>query len=246
MSIKKEPSSPRGTANNESSTNNNNTKHDKKHKVLKKTADEWEMPDLSKIKSQKSRNFVFVVYPESAPADWREKLCELGIPFAVSPLHDKDINPDGTPKKEHYHVLIIYANTTTLKAVAELFMPLLHSPIPQVCASAKGMYRYFTHADNPEKYQYEKSEIQTYCDFEVPIDKKEVEEIKIAIEDFAIQNAIIEYGAMSRICRHTSAEWHKVFSSNTVHFGKFFSSLRHNFEYIAKIDKEYSEEKDHD
>lgn len=234
MSIKKEPSSPRGTANNESSTNNNNTKHDKKHKVLKKTADEWEMPDLSKIKSQKSRNFVFVVYPESAPADWREKLCELGIPFAVSPLHDKDINPDGTPKKEHYHVLIIYANTTTLKAVAELFMPLLHSPIPQVCASAKGMYKYFTHADNPEKYQYESSEIQVFCGFEIPLDSKEVRDVMQAIEAYAIENGITEYAEMAVVCAKVSAEWYDVYSNHTMHFGKFMSSLRHNFERIAK------------
>ena len=45
-------------------------------KVLKKTADEWEMPDLSNLKSTKARNFVFIVYPESAPADWLEKLLQ--------------------------------------------------------------------------------------------------------------------------------------------------------------------------
>lgn len=240
MSIKKEPSSPRGTANNESSTNNNNIKLGEKHKDLKKTPVEWEMPDLSNLKSTKSRNFAFIVYPESAPADWREKLCEFGIPFAVSPLHDKDKNPDGTPKKEHYHVLITYANTTTLKAVANLFMPVLHSPIPQTCASAKGMYRYFTHADNPEKYQYESSEITIYCGFEIPLDSKDVREITLAIQCYAIENGITEYGRMLMRSAQYFPEWFEVMKNHSVIFRSFFASLRFNpkemmeeYEYIT-------------
>lgn len=246
MSIKKEPSSPRGTANNESSTNNNNTKHDKKHKDLKKTPAEWEMPDLSNLKSTKARNFVFIVYPESAPADWLEKLCGFGVPFAVSPLHDKDINPDGTPKKEHYHVLITYANTTTLKAVANLFLPVLHSPIPQACASAKGMYRYFTHADNPEKYQYEKTEIQTYCGFEVPLDSKDVREITLAIQCYAVENGIIEYGSMLMLSAKYFPEWFEVMKNHPTMMKSFFAARRYNPKEIGETYEKVTEEKDND
>lgn len=38
------------------------------------------------------------MYPESMPKNWREILQKTGCPIAISPLHDKDINPDGTPK----------------------------------------------------------------------------------------------------------------------------------------------------
>lgn len=253
MSTKKELS-PQRTANNNNDTNlsnNNNIKHDEKHEKIKKSADEWEMPDLKTILNpatlkKKARCFVFVVYPESAPSDWIERLCEFGIPFAVSPLHDKDVNPDGATKKEHYHVLLVYENTTTLKAVAELFMPVLHSPVPQICASAKGMYRYFTHADNPEKYQYESSEIKIYCGFEIPIDAKAVREIQQAIECYAIENGILEYAEMSILCGRISAEWYDVFTNHTMHFGKFFSSLRHNYEKIAKVYNGNVEDKDND
>ena len=41
----------------------------------------------------KKRNWTFLVYPESAPADWVSKLQATGLPVAISPLHDKDINP---------------------------------------------------------------------------------------------------------------------------------------------------------
>lgn len=39
----------------------------------------------------KARNFTFLIYPESAPEDWKEKLTDLGRPVAISPLHDQDL-----------------------------------------------------------------------------------------------------------------------------------------------------------
>ena len=41
---------------------------------------------------EKSRYFTFLLYPESIPSDWEMKLELLGIPIAISPLHDKDID----------------------------------------------------------------------------------------------------------------------------------------------------------
>lgn len=38
----------------------------------------------------KSRNFAFILYPESLPEGWEGLLESLGIPMAISPLHDKD------------------------------------------------------------------------------------------------------------------------------------------------------------
>lgn len=251
MSIKKEPSSSQGTAKNESSISNDNTKNGKKHDNQQKNSSEWEMldfntPSLKEIGKKKARYFAVVVYPESAPADWISLLCELGIPFAVSPLHDKDTNPDGTTKKEHYHVLFVYGNTTTLKAFAECVMPILRCPLPQVVASARGMYKYFTHADNPEKYQYEASEIQTFCGFEIPLDSKETRDTMRAIEAYAIENGVTEYAEMSILCSHISAEWYDVFSNHTMHFGKFMSSLRHNFSKVAKTYEEITEDNQND
>ena len=59
-------------------------------------------------KDTRVRNFATVVYPESAPENWQEILAEQFIPAFISPLHDKDINPTGEPKKPHYHVMIMY------------------------------------------------------------------------------------------------------------------------------------------
>ena len=58
---------------------------------------------------EKSRYFTFLLYPESIPSDWEIKLELLGVPMAISPLHDKDLSPvEGQEyKKDHYHVIYI-------------------------------------------------------------------------------------------------------------------------------------------
>ena len=43
----------------------------------------------------KKRYWAFVLYPESAPKNWKEILQQTGLSCCVSPLHDKDID-EGT------------------------------------------------------------------------------------------------------------------------------------------------------
>ena len=38
----------------------------------------------------KARHFTFLIYPESAPEGWVSKLEAIGLPMAISPLHDQD------------------------------------------------------------------------------------------------------------------------------------------------------------
>jgi hypothetical protein len=54
----------------------------------------------------KARYFTFLLYPESIPEDWEMKLESIGLPIAISPLHDKDLSDvEGQKyKKAHYHV----------------------------------------------------------------------------------------------------------------------------------------------
>ena len=42
-----------------------------------------------KIKQDTS---LFLLYPESIPEDWETKLELLGVPMAISPIHDKDLS----------------------------------------------------------------------------------------------------------------------------------------------------------
>ena len=63
----------------------------------------------------KKRNWTIVVYPESLPENWKDILRESGLQVGISPLHDKDVNPDGSIKKPHYHLILIYSGPTSDK-----------------------------------------------------------------------------------------------------------------------------------
>ena len=107
----------------------------------------------------KKRNFTTIVYPDSAPTDWIDQLQQTGLTCAISPLHDKDIDPTGEPKKPHYHIIFCFEGPTTIKNAQELSNSLLSGVLVKPIESVRGMYRYLTHKDNPEKYQYNDRDI---------------------------------------------------------------------------------------
>lgn len=73
------------------------------------------------MEKRRTRNWATVVYPESAPADWKMILQEECVPALVSPIHDKDVNADGEIKKEHYHVMILFDGVKTQEQAQEIF-----------------------------------------------------------------------------------------------------------------------------
>lgn len=142
----------------------------------------------------KKRNWAFILYPDSAPNDWREKLKLYGVGCAVSPLHDKDLTDKGEPKKPHYHVVLTYKHPTTFNNVVSFVSEGLNQnkkvePIQDLSA----YYRYLAHLDNPEKAQYSESDIVTYCGFKIPREKKDSEECVLGLFEFIRDNQITDY-----------------------------------------------------
>lgn len=176
----------------------------------------------------KSRYWSFIVYPESTIKDWKSKLEELGIPFAVSPLHDKDIDPTGEPKKAHWHVLVQFTGPTTYKNVKENICDLVNATIPKKVISLRGYYRYLAHLDNPEKAQYNVEEIEKHCGFELSLTETEttilVVEILLDIE----RNQIREYKDIVDLYLETG-EMDKldIVSHKTYFIDKYITSGRH-------------------
>lgn len=145
----------------------------------------------------KGRNWAFVMYPESMPEDWFDRLQMTGLPFAISPLHDKDLNPTGENKKPHYHVICYYENSTTQKAVKELVCDLVNATLPIKLESMQGMYRYHIHQDNPEKYQYDDRDRTFINGFDVSkvesLTYTEVSKLLQSIQKFIVNEHITEY-----------------------------------------------------
>lgn len=187
---------------------------------------------MAKSETVKKRNWTFVLYPESAPPDWVEQLKQSGLLCAVSPLHDKDTNPTGEPKKAHHHIVLVYSGPTTYNAVAK-FTARLNATIPQDLESVRGMYRYFTHKDNPEKYQYDEGDILCINGFNiadlVELTKSEVNEIKMRILQIIRGADIVEYCDLINflIDNEMGAEY-DVACNNTFFFNSYVASRRHS------------------
>ena len=149
---------------------------------------------MSKLRG---RNWAFVMYPESMPSDWFERLQMTGLPFAISPLHDQDLNPTGEVKKSHYHVITYYENPTTQDSVKTQVTDLVCGTIPIKLESLKGMFRYHIHRDNPEKYQYNDSDRTFINGFDIKrVDDLSYYETKMLLRQLfsiVVDNHLLEY-----------------------------------------------------
>lgn len=178
----------------------------------------------------KKRNWAFVLYPESAPKNWREILMATGLQCAISPLHDKDINPTGEPKKPHYHIILCYSGPTSYNVVKAL-TDSLNQPIPQALEQIRGYYRYLTHKDNPEKAQYNDDDITTINGFDISdyidLTRSEVKEIKLQLQSLIRNLDILEYAdLMDYLQDNELITAYEVASSNTYFFDKYICSRR--------------------
>lgn len=192
--------------------------------------DENNPEKVTKKKIVKRRNWTFILYPESAPVGWRSQLQESGITACISPLHDQDINPTGEPKKPHYHIILNYPGPTTYNAVSD-FTASLNATIPRALESVRGMYRYFTHQDNPEKAQYEPDEIQSVNGFNirdfVELSTSEVIATKKKIQEFIRKYSIQEYSDLLDILLDNGMDTeYDVACSHTMFFNIYLTSRR--------------------
>jgi len=59
--------------------------------------------------TQRNLHFATIVYPESAPDNWIDKLEEQHIQALISPIHNKDIDKENKQKK-NITMLFFYLN----------------------------------------------------------------------------------------------------------------------------------------
>jgi len=180
-------------------------------------------------------------YPESAPENWLELLGQTGLQVAISPLHDKDLNPDGTEKKPHWHVIVIYSGPTSYNVVRELTEK-LNAPIPQALEAVKGYFRYLTHKDNPEKVQYDEKDIKTLNGFSildfVELTRSEVLKVKKDLVVLIRELEIIEYSALLEHLQDSGLESEfEVACNNTIFLNTYISSRRNRVVPAGKTSK---------
>ena len=164
----------------------------------------------------RARNFATVVYPESAPDEWQSKLAECFVPSFISPLHDKDVNPTGEPKKPHYHVVLMFEGKKSLEQVRAITEQ-IGGVGCEVVNSIRGYARYLCHMDNPEKHQYAPEDVRSLCGADytgtIGLVTDKYKAIKEMIA-FCRENNIVAYCDLLEYCAEERMDWFRVLCDN--------------------------------
>ena len=185
-----------------------------------------------------SRNFCFMMYDDSMNSNFVSFLSDFGEKTFIV-YHDRDINPDGTQKKPHYHVMVMCKTTRSENSIKKLVND---------CGGANGVYkavkakrgyaRYLCHMDNPEKAPYEPDEVMCLCGADylsVAMTKSDLKCNKLnalrQIIQYCRDNSIIYYCDIVDYCIDARQDWLSVLSSS---YGRVVRNYLQSLDYSGK------------
>lgn len=171
----------------------------------------------------RKRNWAFIVYPDSVPMeyeDWVNELRNEHVPGFISPLHCDDVNPDGTAKKEHWHVMFMFRGPKSRDQVEEITRK-LNATRPQVVKDIRGYARYLCHLDNPEKAQYDPNEVISLsgADFlEKIASAADTDSAVSEMMDWCVEKGCFSFFRLSNYARKERSDWFRVLTSSRTVF----------------------------
>lgn len=183
-------------------------------------------------KEKRSNKWAFLLYQESAPEHYLDALENMHIPFVLSPWHDKDINKEtGEFKKAHKHGALYFDSLKSYSQVSELLTKNLNTPAHvEPVMSPKGMYDYFTHAENPDKALYNIEDIEFGCGFDLEkfLISNNKDEFISTVIDIIEENNFIEFNNLVRYARLENPKLLGLIMDKTYFFAKYLDSRRHS------------------
>jgi plasmid replication protein len=183
-------------------------------------------------KEKRSSKWAFLLYKESAPEHYLDVLENMHIPFVLSPWHDKDINKEtGEFKKAHKHGALYFDSLKSYSQVSELLTKNLNTPAHvEPVMSPKGMYDYFTHAENPDKALYNIEDIEFGCGFDLEkfLISNNKDEFISTVIDIIEENNFIEFNNLVRYARLENPKLLGLIMDKTYFFAKYLDSRRHS------------------
>ena len=216
---------------------------------MAKDRKEYDKKYESKRAGQRTRNWLAVFYPEDLPENWRDLADELGVRWIEGPVHDQDVNPDGTPKKAHVHTLWMFDAVKNKTQVTGLFRSKFGSTVneqgeegsipgvatPMACSDRSQSVRYMAHLDHPHKAQYDVSQIVGHNGADpaevMRYSATETIAMMIAMEEYIEEHNITELSDFSKAIRYECPEWYTILATKTTtYFNAFIRSRRHKLE----------------
>jgi hypothetical protein len=171
--------------------------------------------------TDKARYFTFLLYPESIPENWKMQLELIGVPMAISPLHNKDkSNVEGQEyKKSHYHVIYVAANPVTPHSVRMRIQRALGkesiAKVQIIKQSMENMYLYLTHESKDaiakNKYKYDKKDIKLLNNFDIDryvvIDVEDKDEMLNDVCDMIDDHGLANIRELRRFVKEHGTEY---------------------------------------
>lgn len=183
-------------------------------------------------KEKRSNKWAFLIYKESAPDNYLEILNGLHVPFVLSPWHDKDIYSDtGELKKSHKHGAFYFDSLKSYTQVSELVSDKLNGPTHvEVVMSPKGMFDYFTHAENPSKTPYDIEKIESGAGFELDkfLLEQNTDNFMNDVIDIIEENNFMEFEDLVRYARKNNYLLLGLIVERTYFFAKYLDSRRYS------------------
>ena len=168
-------------------------------------------------KDGRIRNITFMLYEDSCNPEWQKLLEEEHIP-CMWIYHNKDVNPTGEPKKPHWHVMLCFEGKKSAEQL-QYYVDLCGAAngVYQEVASIRAMARYLCHMDNPDKAQYDSSEVHAIAiDYNAIIGMAS-DKYKAISEmiDFCEENNIISFRELLIYSRIHKYDWFKSLCVNS-------------------------------
>lgn len=163
--------------------------------------------------NERYRNWSFIIYPDSMPANYIDILRSLMIQACISPLHSP-----ADDLKEHYHVVLLFGSVKSYEQVLSI-TKLFNGSFPIPVHDIRRYVRYLIHIDNPEKEQFSGMEqIQAFGGLDVgkyfsmsQINKRDISR---EIMGFIKDNPSIMYCDLIDYCLNERLDWLELLQSN--------------------------------
>lgn len=197
------------------------------------------------------RQMGLLLWCDSAPKDWLERVQECGYKALVSPCHDKDVldmpGEDGRmiAKKPHYHVDIYFPGKKTGDQCQHIADYISDQPGYEVfyIVDREVHARYLCHLDSPKKHRYPVTEVlgfngASYEKYVGSIAENQYNlELLGDILDWICNNNILYYSDLVDYAReHKLNQWVSALMKNLTPIVKSYLQSR-NFKVMDKEKK---------
>lgn len=192
----------------------------------------------AKRAGKRARGWACIVYPESAPVDWVDKLREAHIQTLISPLHDKDKRGNGEDKKPHYHVLAMFDGPVGESSAKTYFGRIGVTAPPEKIDTIKGYARYLVHLDDHDKAPYDPKGVIALSGASwaaAALDEaEEVNAILDEIEDWIDETGCTSYRTLCSYARSERKDWTRVIRKNTIHLSALLRSIQWEYDQACR------------